>query len=32
LYKIRHKNDINSGAGYYANKILWWINWLIIYF
>jgi hypothetical protein len=23
LYKKRHKNDINSGAGYYANKILW---------
>ena len=23
LYKIRHKNDINKGAGFYANKILW---------
>jgi hypothetical protein len=23
LYKIRHKNDINEGAGFYANKILW---------
>ena len=23
LYKIRHKKDLNSGAGYYANKILW---------
>ena len=23
LYKIRHKNDINKGAGFYADKILW---------
>jgi hypothetical protein len=23
LYKIRHKNDIKEGAGFYANKILW---------
>jgi len=23
LYKIRHKNDINEGAGFYSNKILW---------
>ena len=23
LYKSRHKKDLNSGAGYYANKILW---------
>ena len=23
LYKIRHKKDLNSGTGYYANKILW---------
>ena len=23
LYKIRHKKDLNSGAEYYANKILW---------
>jgi hypothetical protein len=23
LYKIRHKNDIHTGNGYYANKILW---------
>ena len=23
LYKKRHKNDIDSGAGFYANKILW---------
>jgi len=23
LYKLRHKNDINKGAGFYANKILW---------
>jgi hypothetical protein len=23
LYKLRHKNDLNSGNGYYANKILW---------
>ena len=23
LYKIRHKKDLNSKNGYYANKILW---------
>jgi len=23
LYRLRHKNDINKGNGYYANKILW---------
>jgi hypothetical protein len=23
LYKIRHKNDINEGAGFYAKQILW---------
>jgi len=23
LYKIRHKKDLNSGNGYYSNKILW---------
>lgn len=23
LYRNRHKNDINKGAGFYANKILW---------
>jgi hypothetical protein len=23
LYKLRHKNDLNSGNGYWANKILW---------
>ena len=23
LYKIRHKNDLNKGAGYLANKLLW---------
>ena len=23
LYRIRHANDINKGAGMYANKILW---------
>jgi len=23
LYKSRHKKDLNSGAGYNANKILW---------
>jgi hypothetical protein len=23
LYKKRHKNDINKGAGFYADKILW---------
>ena len=23
LYRIRHKNDLKSGNGYYANKILW---------
>ena len=23
LYKIRHKNDLNSKNGFYANKILW---------
>ena len=23
LYKTRHNKDLNSGAGYYANKILW---------
>jgi hypothetical protein len=23
LYKIRHKNDLNSGNGLWANRILW---------
>ena len=23
LYRIRHKNDLKSGNGFYANKILW---------
>lgn len=23
LYRIRHANDINTGVGFYANKILW---------
>lgn len=23
LYRLRHKNDINEGNGFYANKILW---------
>ena len=23
LYKLRHKNDLNSQNGYYANLILW---------
>jgi hypothetical protein len=23
LYKLRHKKDLNSGNGFYANKILW---------
>lgn len=23
LYKIRHKNDLKSGNGFWANKILW---------
>ena len=23
LYRLRHKKDINEGAGFYANKILW---------
>ena len=23
LYKKRHKNDIDNGAGFYADKILW---------
>ncbi len=23
LYKIRHKKDLKSGNGYWANKILW---------
>ena len=23
LYKLRHKNDLNSKNGFYANKILW---------
>jgi hypothetical protein len=22
-YRQRHKNDLNSGAGYWANKLLW---------
>lgn len=23
FYRIRHKSDLNSGNGYYANKLLW---------
>ena len=23
LYRLRHKKDLNSGNGYFANKILW---------
>jgi len=23
LYRIRHKDDINTGNGYWANKLLW---------
>lgn len=23
LYRLRHKHDVNSGNGYYANKLLW---------
>jgi len=23
LYRLRHRKDLNSGNGYYANKILW---------
>ena len=23
LYRIRHKNDLKNGNGFYANKILW---------
>jgi len=23
LYRIRHKNDLNSGNGFYSNKLLW---------